>query len=69
MGTRLGMPAYPTLQELRTAGWTMGQISEAYGVEEPAIRAALASHFLHRNAPERSPFEGVVGDQLVEPLR
>lgn len=68
MGIRLGMPAYPTLQELRTAGWTIGQISATYGVEEPAIRAALASHFLHRNAPERPSFEGAVGDQLVEPL-
>ncbi|MFL4472807.1 hypothetical protein ACIPVK_02270 [Paeniglutamicibacter sp. MACA_103] len=41
------MPAYPTLMELRTAGWTLEQIASAYGVDEPEIQRALALHFIH----------------------
>lgn len=43
----IGMPAYPTLMELRTAGWTLEQIASAYEVDEPEIRRALALHFIH----------------------
>lgn len=43
-----GMPAYATLMELRTAGWTLQQISDTYGVSEASIRSALALHFTWR---------------------
>lgn len=43
-----GMPAYPTLMELRTAGWTLQQIADTYGVSEASIRSALALHFMWR---------------------
>ena len=43
----IGMPAYPTLLELRTAGWTLEQIARAYEVEEPEIQWVLALHFIH----------------------
>ncbi len=43
-----GMPAYATLMELRTAGWTLQQISDTYGVSEASIRSALALHFMWR---------------------
>lgn len=50
-----GMPAYPTLMELRTAGWTLEQIARAYGVDEPEIRRALALHFIHGHPDIRRP--------------
>ncbi|GAA1893099.1 hypothetical protein GCM10009715_43260 [Paeniglutamicibacter psychrophenolicus] len=51
----IGMPAYPTLMELRTAGWTLEQIASTYGVEEPAIQAVLTWHFLHGAPAGRIP--------------
>lgn len=51
-------PAYPTLMELRTAGWTFAEISCTYGVDERAIRSALAWHFVR----------GSVADQLLPPV-
>lgn len=55
---RIGMPAYPTLMELRTAGWTLEQISRAYEVDEPDIQRALALHFIQRQPAGRRPVLG-----------
>lgn len=52
---RIGMPAYPTLMELRTAGWTLEQIAKAYGVDELEIRRTLALHFIHGQPAGRRP--------------
>ncbi|WP_411734280.1 hypothetical protein [Paeniglutamicibacter sp.] len=49
------MPAYPTLMELRTAGWTLEQIAKAYGVNESEIQRALALHFVHGHPEGRRP--------------
>jgi hypothetical protein len=54
----IGMPAYPTLMELRTAGWTLEQIASTYGVEEPAIQDVLTWHFLHGAPAGRIPPAG-----------
>lgn len=43
-----GIPAYSTLMELRTAGWTLTEIAQTYGVSENSIRAAMAAHFMWR---------------------
>lgn len=43
----IGMPAYPTLMELRSAGWTLEQIASTYGVNVPEIQSALKMHFSH----------------------
>lgn len=56
MGNRT--PAYPTLMELRTAGWTLAEIAHTYGVDEQSIRLALAWHFVR----------GSVADQLPRPV-
>lgn len=45
-----GMPAYSTLMELRTAGWTLQEIAQTYGVSEINVQTALATHFLWRAA-------------------
>lgn len=54
-------PAYPTLMELRTAGWTFAEISRTYGIDERAIRSALAWHFLHGSVADGLP-------PLVDPV-
>ena len=43
-----GIPAYSTLMELRTAGWTLTEIAQTYGVSEVSIRTAMAKHFMWR---------------------
>ena len=48
-------PAYPTLMELRTAGWTLAEIARTYGVDEPSIRSALAWHFVCGSVADRLP--------------
>lgn len=50
-----GMPAYATLMELRTAGWSLPEIAQTYGVSESGIRAALAVHFMWRIPAEPVP--------------
>jgi uncharacterized protein (DUF433 family) len=49
----IGMPAYPTLMELRAAGWTLEQIAKAYEVQEPEIQRVLALHFVHKEDRRR----------------
>lgn len=48
-------PAYPTLMELRAAGWTLAEISRTYGVDEQAIRSAIARHFVRGSVAGRLP--------------
>lgn len=55
----LGMPAYPTLMELRAAGWTLEEISVTYGVQEPEIRRALAQHFRCGDVGTRSSEQSI----------
>lgn len=50
-----GMPAYSTLMELRTAGWTLQEIAQTYGVSEASVRSALATHFMWRVSAAPSP--------------
>lgn len=50
-----GTPAYPTLMELRTAGWTIEEIARTYNVDEQAIRSAFTGHFLHGSVADPLP--------------
>lgn len=50
-----GTPAYPTLMELRTAGWTMEEIARTYNVDEQAIRSAFTRHFVHGSVADTHP--------------
>jgi ribosomal protein L32E len=59
----IGMPAYPTLMELRTAGWTLQQIAKAYEVAEPEIQRALALHFINGQRAGWRPPRGAASKQ------
>ncbi|MET1035692.1 MAG: hypothetical protein ABWX68_10700 [Arthrobacter sp.] len=49
------MPDYPTLMELRQAGWSLEEIATTYRVAPGAVWKALQAGHLHRGTPRKPP--------------
>jgi uncharacterized protein (DUF433 family) len=45
------VPAYPTLMELRSAGWSVEEIATTYGVTVAAVTQAMRAGHPHGPAP------------------
>ncbi|MFB0836155.1 hypothetical protein ACX8Z9_13960 [Arthrobacter halodurans] len=55
MLAKTAMPDYPTLMELRQAGWSLEEIAATYCVTSVAVWKALQAGHLHRGNQRKPP--------------